>query len=81
MRDPSPTWPQVPLYMGVPCVVVPAINQMILTVVLGKACKRCGGDRKEVEIGSSHGEEFHNLYCLSNIINVIQSQRWDWQDR
>jgi hypothetical protein len=54
---------------------------MILTVLLGKACKRCGGDRKEVSAGSLHGEKIHNLYSVSNIINVIKSQRWERQDR
>jgi hypothetical protein len=77
MRDPSPTLHG----RAVPCcVLVPAINRMILTVVSGKACTRCVGERKEVSVGSLHGEEVHNFYSTSNIINVIKSQNWDGRD-
>jgi hypothetical protein len=65
MRDPSSTF------------LVPAVNRTILTVVLGKACKRCGGDRKKFGVGSLDGEEIRNLYSIPKIINVIKSERWD----
>jgi hypothetical protein len=54
---------------------------MALTVVLGKACTRCGGDSKKLRAGSLHGEENHNLYSIPNITNVIKSQRCAGQDR
>jgi hypothetical protein len=47
---------------------------MLLTVVLGKAFRRCGGDRKQVRVGSLHDEGVQNLYSISNIIKVIESQ-------
>jgi hypothetical protein len=53
----------------------------MLTVILGKACKRCGGDGKELSAGSLHGEKIQTLYSISNIINVIKSVRWDGRDR
>jgi hypothetical protein len=64
---------QVPLYVGVPCVLAPTVNRITLTVFLRKACKdaqETGGSRA----GNLRGEEIHIFHPISNIINVIKSQ-------